>query len=311
MKQKSGFFLLSIYAVYDLLFLVTDQSFPLIKEDYTKLTVSDLVLTAAGKNIALAPFLGKAVICHSNLLKHTWYMSNNFALTAISLISKKSLLFLEWDTPGQAGSSGFTRTALSENSRTRAAKPPVFKLLLHISSDSSATASSKRPKNWLHMATFRSWAFTRQFHFEKYWKQVTCWQIYHQEELQRDEVDTTYTVALKANILAWQVGYLTIACLSVVLKESQQIIQKPSFNKAQSLNNLEFQIKFSVWFSGIFYSCWNIPLPALKWRYFEFLSWSRHSETRHRDLVYTIYKGTSLPASNVLLYCPFLQPTEL
>lgn len=95
MKQKSGFFLLSIYAVYDLLFLVTDQSFPLIKEDYTKLTVSDLVLTAAGKNIALAPFLGKAVICHSNLLKHTWYMSNNFALTAISLFSKKSLLLLE------------------------------------------------------------------------------------------------------------------------------------------------------------------------------------------------------------------------
>lgn len=46
-----------------------------------------------------------------------------------------------------------------------------------------------------------------------------------QEELQRDEVDTTYTLALQANILACQVVYLTIACLSVVLKESQQITQ--------------------------------------------------------------------------------------
>lgn len=56
--------------------------------------------------------------------------------------------------------------------------------------------------------------------------QVTCWQIDHEEELQRDEVDITYTVALRANILACQVGYLIIACLSVILKESQQITQE-------------------------------------------------------------------------------------
>lgn len=73
MKQKFGFSLLTIYAVYDLLFLVTDEVFSPIKEGYIKPAVERvLVLTAARKNIALAPFWGEAVICPSNLPEHMW-----------------------------------------------------------------------------------------------------------------------------------------------------------------------------------------------------------------------------------------------
>lgn len=138
MEQRFVFILLRIYAVYDLFFLVTDQFVPPSKEDYIKLTVEQvLVLTAARRNSALAmlPLLGEAVICHSNLLKHTWNMSHNFALISVALFSAKS----------QLGSSSFARTALSEKSHMTAAKSLVFKLLL---------LPAHGLKTDCHMATF-------------------------------------------------------------------------------------------------------------------------------------------------------------
>lgn len=99
------------------------------------------MLTAARKNTALAPLLGEAVISHSNLLKHAWGMSNNFALISVALISTKSRL----------GSNGFARTALSEKSHTTAAKAPVFKSLPFL-----LPLPEHGLKTDCHVATFRS-----------------------------------------------------------------------------------------------------------------------------------------------------------
>lgn len=85
------------------------------------------------------------------------------------------------------------------------------------------------------------------------------------------------------------------------MKESKQMIREWSFHKAQSHSHHGFQIKFYL-FDLV------ARFTALEWRSFEFLSWSRCSETRQSDLVHAVYKGRSLPTSNQ--YRPFLQPAE-
>lgn len=125
----------------------------------------------------------------------------------------------------------------------------------------------------------------------------------------RDEVAAIYALALKANTPVPQVGYLAIACLSIVMKDSKQMIWEWPFHKAQSHNHHGFQIHFYLFDLVAHFTALEISsLPALKWRSFEFLSWSRHSETRHSDLGHAVCKGRALPPSNQ--HCPFLQPAE-